>query len=108
MWLHENPQDMPLDPFITALLDHTIDEQIKHISPFVKNCRNDTAKEVFHLRNPDDFALGMTLGSILESFRVAHRASYGKDFEADEVLEVIGVVVSRSAQIRDAITGITN
>jgi hypothetical protein len=43
------------------------------VPEFVKDCRNNVAKKALHLGNPDDFALGMELGGILNSYQPAFK-----------------------------------
>ncbi len=43
------------------------------VPEFVKDCRNDVAKKALQLRNPDDFALGMELGGIINNYQPAFK-----------------------------------
>ena len=99
---------MPLHPLLIQMLNQTIDHEISSIPPFVKACRTEDSKNAFHLRNPEDFALGMSLGTILESFRVAFAAAFGRTLTPEEMLGVLTVVFNRANEIRSAIVGVSN
>jgi len=47
---------------IVGSLKRLLFRRINKGSELVKNCKSDMAKKTLHLRNTDDFALGMELG----------------------------------------------
>ena len=56
---------------IMGLVRRLLCQRINNAPEFVRNCKNDMAKDSLHLSNPDDFTLSIIIGEIFDSFRIA-------------------------------------
>jgi hypothetical protein len=89
---------MSFNTFARGLLEQIIDQAIASILFFIRQCRSDEARRAFHYQNPEDFVLGVTIGSIVTSFETAFKIAY-----QNEISEINQVINGRMPRIRSAL-----
>jgi hypothetical protein len=94
---------MALNMTQRGFLEQTLDHAIANIPTYVNQCRTDEAKKAFQYRNPEDFALGLTIGNITTGFDTVFRFAKGRGVNANEMAEIIEVIRGRMPQIRSAL-----
>jgi hypothetical protein len=94
---------MSFNTFARGLLEQIIDQAIASILFFIRQCRSDEARRAFHYQNPEDFVLGVTIGSIVTFFETAFKIAYGRHFNQNEISEINQVINGRMPRIRSAL-----
>ena len=94
---------MVLDAEARGQLEKIIDREISSIPDTVEIGRNLINKKEFLVANPDDFALGMALGTIIATFSNSYSAKYHKMPSAEDLEEINDIFIKRTKEIKDAI-----
>jgi hypothetical protein len=94
---------MSFNTFARGLLEQIIDQAIASIPFFIRQCRSEEARRAFRYQNPEDFVLGVTIGSIVTSFETAFKIAYGRHFNQNEISEINQVINGRMPLIRSAL-----
>ena len=94
---------MVLDQTMRGTLEQIIDSMIKEIPRLVRVLFEPSQKAQLHIQNEKDFALGIALGGIYQTFSVfflSVQKRYPNDQESSEIRNII---LRRTAELRDAI-----
>ncbi len=94
---------MSLDQRTRGSLEQIIDRVIEGLPRFVKILFDPEWKAQLHLENEKDFAFGVAIGMIQQTFLVTFVSSHSRIPNDQEDLEVTKVIFSRMPQIREAI-----
>jgi hypothetical protein len=96
---------MSLNRFARGFPEQTIEQAIASIPFFIRQCRSDEARRAFHYQNPEDFVLGVTIGSIVTSFETAFKIANGRHFNQNEISEINKVINAKMPRICSALFG---
>ena len=94
---------MVLGDQIRGKVEKIIDEVISGIPKNVDMARTISAAKEFQIKNPDDFALGITWGVILRAISECFVTMYDRMPSEEERYEISDIVIKRTKEIKEAI-----
>ena len=94
---------MVLDDQMRGKLEKIIDQSILGVPQTVDMARIVSAAKEFQIKNPDDFALGITWGVILRAISECFATMYDRMPSEEERNEISDIVLKRTKEIKEAI-----
>lgn len=99
-------QYMSLDLASRAQLDRLIDNTISLMPLFINTIHRDNNFEIMNVNDKGDYVLGLIMGKIISSFSSIFFAIHNRIIAPEEISELMGVVITRVEDIRNAYASI--
>lgn len=90
---------------VLSIMRQQIDNEISNIPDMMTHFKNENLDWNLMITTESDFILGAAWGQVLAGFEVFFRQKYNRNPTPEEVLETDKLLLSRSSEIREAISG---